>query len=279
MGERPDIGKMIEEELAKGGAPGEGSKPLEVRGGAIAQSTEPERMARPASSPEVRSADAAAKKEVWEKERNALGDAYEKLHAERKERPKPPKDALTDEELDELRAIIAQAAKESDKVSTAILKEGIAVSDESTLHPYDKGLESMADKLLDPGGEFYKQALTLFNVQADGKEAMRALTKKIGERVEAYAKRTEQLKMLHAPRIETARPAAAPAAAEKTRGMTPEDQKKAVSEALRPFADDVKRMLEGDRKRKEREAAEKKASSEEQKKPSFWDKLFGKKAA
>src|SRR5687767_199667 len=143
MSERPDIGKMIEEELAKGGAPEDGSKPLEIRGGAVGQAAEPERMSAPTMAPEAKTVDAAAKKEVWENERKALVTDYEKLHAERKDRPKEPKDALTEAELDELRAIIAQAAKENDKVSTAILKEGIAVADESTLHPYEKGLESM----------------------------------------------------------------------------------------------------------------------------------------
>ncbi|HTK04374.1 MAG TPA: hypothetical protein VL500_02225 [Candidatus Eisenbacteria bacterium] len=275
MGERPDIGKMIEEELAKGGAPEDGSKPLEIRAGAVGETAEPERMMRP-MAPEAKAVDAAAKKEVWEKERTALVESYEKLHAERKGRPKEPKDALTAAELDELRAIIAQAAKENDKVSTSILKEGIAVSDESTLHPYEKGLESMSDKLLDPGGEFYKQSLVLLNMQPDGKEAMKALTKRIQERVEAYAKRTEQMKRLHAPRMESARPAA-PAAAEtsKPKEMSAEEKSRATKEAMKPFVDDVARMLEGDRRRKAVKDAEKK----EEKPKGFWEKWFGKKAA
>jgi hypothetical protein len=40
-------------------------------------------------------------------------------------------------------------------------------------------------------------------------------------------------------------------------------------------------MLQGDKLRKDREEAEKKAANDDKegKKPSFWDKLFGKKAA
>lgn len=279
MSERPDIGKMIEEELAKGEAPkNEGDRPLEVRGGAIGQA-EPERTKVPAVTPEMRSADAAAKKEVWEKERKAIADAYERLHAERKERPKEAKDALTDAELDEFRAVIAQAAKENDRISTSVLKEGIAVADESTLHPYEKGLESVSAKLLEPGGEFYRQALMLINAQPNGAEAMKALSKKLQERVEMIAKATDQKKRLASPRAESARPAAAEGPA-KPREMSADEKKRAVSEAVRPFAEDVAKMLEGDKRRKEREAAEKKAANDdEEKKPSFWDKLFGKKAA
>lgn len=272
---------MIQEELDKGGPQDqEGTKPLEVRGGSIGHAAEPERASGRAPSPEAKAADSAAKKEIWEKERAARASSFEHLHAERKERPKEPKDALTDAELDEMRAIIAQAAKENDKISTAVLKEGIAVSDESTLHPYEKGLESISDKLLDPGGDFYKQALMLYNNQPDGREAVRALTKKLQERVELLAKSTEQKKRLGAPRVEAAKPAAAetPSAPKE---MTPEQKKKAVAEAMKPFVEDVGKMLKGDKLRKAREAAEKDAANEdkEDKKPSFWDKLFGKKAA
>lgn len=281
MSERPDIGKMIEEELAKGGPKdGEGAKPLEVNGGAIGHAAEPERAKAPTTTPEMRSADAAAKKEVWEKERKTIADAYERLHAERKERPKEPKDALTEAELDEFRSVIARAVKENDRISTSVLKEGIAVADETTLHPYDKGLESISSKLLEPGGEFYRQALMLMNSQPSGPEAMRALSKKLQERVELIAKATEQKKRLAAPRAELPKPAAAKEAAAKPREMSPDEKRRAISSALKPFAEDVGKMLEGDRRRKEREEAEKKAANEdEEKKPSFWDKLFGKKAA
>ena len=280
MSERPDIGKMIEEELAKGGSPEqEGGKPLEVRGGSVGQAPEPERAMRVSTEAK---AETAAKKDIWEKERKAHAEAFEKLHADRKERPKEAKDALTEAELDEMRAVIAQAAKENDKISTAVLKEGIVIADESTLHPYDKGLESISDKLLDPGGDFYKQALMLLNSQPDGKEAMRALTKKLQERVELVAKATEQKRRLNAaPRAESARAAVANESAAKPKEMAPDARKQAVTEAMKPFVEDVGRMLEGDKRRKEREASEKKAANEdkEEKKPSFWDKLFGKKAA
>lgn len=279
MSERPDIGKMIEEELAKDAGPEQGgAKPLEARAGSVGQSQEPERSMR---QPLEGKADTAAKKDIWEKERQIHTEAFGKLHAERKERPKEAKDELTEAELDEMRAIIAQAAKENDKISTAMLKEGISVADESTLHPYDKGVESISDKLLDPSGDFYKQALMLLNNQPDGKEAMRALTKKLQERVETIAKATEQKKRLHAvPRTESAGSAAAQEAPAKPKEMSPDDKKRAVTEAMKPFTEDVARMLEGDKRRKAREDAEKAANEdEEDKKPSFWDKLFGKKAA
>ncbi len=280
MSERPDIGKMIEEELAKGGAPKDESvKPLEVRGGAIGFSAEPERAKAPTVSPEAKTADAGAKKEIWDKERKVLADAFERLHAERKQRPKEAKDALTEAELDEFRGVIAQAVKENDRISTAVLKEGIAVSDESTLHPYEKGLESISGKLLEPGGEFYRQALMLMNAHPDGAEAMKALSKKLQERVEMIAKATDQKKRLHAPRPEAAKPAATEAPA-KPKEMSADEKKRAVAEAVRPFTEDVAKMLEGDRRRKAREEAEKKAANDDkEKKPGFWDKLFGKKAA
>ncbi|MEY4744462.1 MAG: hypothetical protein RL272_407 [Candidatus Parcubacteria bacterium] len=270
---------MIEEELAKGGgSESEGAKPIEVRGGAIESGREPER----AASPEAAKADSGKKKDVWEKERKALADSYERLHAERKERPKEPKDALTEAELDEFRAVIAQAAKENDKIATSVLKEGIAVADEATLHPYDKGLDSLTDKLLEPNGDFYRQALMLMNSQPDGGEAMKALTRKLQERVETLAKATEQKKRLGASRAETTGPAAQKEArAAKPKELSPDEKKRAVSEAMKPFAEDVARMLQGDKLRKDREEAEKKAANDDKegKKPSFWDKLFGKKAA
>lgn len=269
MGERPDIGKMIDEELAKGGVP-EQARPLDVKGGAIVESAS-------AAEPE---ADKGAKRDLWAKERKAHADALTQLHAERKSNPPEKRDALTGAELEEIRGLIAQAAKEDDKISTAVLKEGIAVADESTLHPYDKGLESITDKLLSPGTELYRQAVMLLNSQPDGKTAMEALMRKIPERMAQTAKATEQKKML-AGGSERPKPMTAEAAPPAKAAEPPAaDKRKAVQEAMQPFYEDVNRMLEGDKKRKEREARESKAANEDkEKKPGFWDKLFGKKAA
>src|SRR5688572_19667628 len=107
MGERPDIGKMSDEELAKGGVP-EQARPLEVTGGAVAESA--------AAAPE---AEKGAKRDLWAKERKTHADTLGQLHAERKANPPEKRDALTDAELEEIRGLIAQAAKEDEKVSTA----------------------------------------------------------------------------------------------------------------------------------------------------------------
>lgn len=268
MGERPDIGKMIDEELAKGGVP-EQARPLEVTGGAVVESAA-------AAAPE---ADKGAKRDLWAKERKAHAETLGQLHAERKANPPEKRDALTEAELEEIRGLIAQAAKEDEKVSTAVLKEGIAVADESTLHPYDKGLESITDKLLEPGTELYRQAVMLLNSQPDGKTAMDALMRKIPERVSQTAKATEQKKRLTGT-SERPKPMTAETAPAKAAEPPAPDKRAAVQEAMKPFYDDVNRMLEGDKKRKEREAREAKAANEDkEKKPSFWDKLFGKKAA
>lgn len=268
MGERPDIGKMIDEELAKGAAP-EQARPLDVQKGAIVESR--------ASAPET---DKGAKKDLWAKERKAHADALGQLHAERKSNPSEKRDALTDAELEEIKGLIAQAAKEDEKVSTAVLKEGIAVADESTLHPYDKGLESITDKLLEPGTELYRQAVMLLNSQPDGKAAMDALMRKIPERVAQTAKATEQKKRFTGTPERPKPMAAESASAAKAAEPPAPDKRAAVQEAMKPFYDDVNRMLEGDKRRKEREASEKKpANDDKEKKPSFWDKLFGKKAA
>lgn len=268
MGERPDIGKMIDEELAKGGVP-EQARPLEVTSGAVVESA--------AAEPE---AEKGGKKDLWAKERKAHAETLGQLHAERKTNPPEKRDALTEAELEEIRGLIAQAAKEDEKVSTAVLKEGIAVADESTLHPYDKGLESITDKLLEPGTELYRQAVMLLNSQPDGKTAMDALMRKIPERVSQTAKATEQKKRLTGT-SERPKPMTAEAAPAATASQPPApDKRAAVQEAMKPFYDDVNRMLKGDEKRKEREAHESKAANDDkEKKPSFWDKLFGKKAA
>lgn len=278
MSERPDIGRMIDEELAGMETPDEppGSKPI-AEGDIQDLRTPAERMAdrrraketphedegQPEAKAPVPDSETKEAETALERERKQLeqefGTLREKVLAGSDDENAAK--ALETEKAAMIRKIVEFASRGDANLSTNILKEGVAVSTERTTHIFGEGLRSVTDKILGQQ-DFRGQLESLLKLQPDAETAIKALTKHLDKRVERIAKATEQKMRLHA------------APAEKAAGAAPakKDAKTATGEAMKPFFDDVRKLAR-------RPSAERRSGQEPKKKPGFWDRLFGKKAA
>lgn len=282
MTERSDIGSMIEEELPKREDRGDaGERPLDEgeiedlrtpaeRAADRRRAPEPARAATAETAFSAPEADRTEKKEsALERERKELADQYAHLRENANAADDGEKrNARSRDKTELVRRAIEVASRSDAKLSTDILKEGVAVATDKDTHIFGAGLRSVTEKMM-AQPDLRGLIDNLLRSQPDADAALKALTKNIETRIAKMAKASEQRSRLYegTPRAATETPRSPSAAAASP------SEKKAVGDATKPFFEDVRRMMaQPDVRRKDE-------PKQQKKKRSWWDRLTGKKAA
>lgn len=204
-----------------------------------------------------------AKKDIWAEAKKELAGEVTELRGKLRSAEDEQSKAETTEATKALLAkIIEQSVRENANLGSDVVKTALALPDVKG-QAFDEGLEFITDTLVNKS-DYVGQLETLLKGPQEEANIVAALQKHLPERIAQIRKSAEQKIQL------TRKPAPAERVADlgaKRQEKKKEDKKKAVSEAMKPFFEDVKKMT-----------GAKKGGTAEKKKPSWWDKLTGKAA-